>query len=119
MFEIYPNMDLELLTMELDVRIDGTGGQPDLWVEVYTLVGSYELFEAYTADRWTLVTETNAVLLPGGQGAIIPTSDFNKVEMKAGERRSFYVTFRKSVSFLNLSSVSVLHCVVSSLSLAC
>jgi hypothetical protein len=107
MFEIYPNMDLELLTMELDIRVNEAAGQPDLWVEVYTLVGSYELFEAYTADRWTLVTETNAVLLPGGQGAIIPTSDFNKVEMKAGERRSFYVTFRKSVCSSFRTSVSI------------
>lgn len=98
MFEVFPNMDLELLTLEMDVRVAAAGGDPDLWVEVYTLVGSYELFEAYTADRWTLVAETNAVLLPEGQGAIIPTSDFNKVVMKAGERRSFYVTFRQPVS---------------------
>lgn len=104
MFEVFPNMDLELLTLEMDVRIDGVGGVPDLWVEVYTLVGSYELFGAYGAERWSLVSETNAVLLAGGQGAIIPTSEFNKVEMKAGERRSFYVTFRQSVSSSSLEN---------------
>lgn len=100
MFEIFPKMDLELLTLEIDIRVDRTDKEPDLWVEVYTLLGSYELFKAFTAERWSLVTETNVVLLPEGQGAIIPTSEFTKVEMKAGERRSFYVTFRRSVSLL-------------------
>lgn len=97
MFEIFPRMELELLTLELDVRIpeDELEGA-DLSVEVYTMKGSYELLHAYDENRWSLISKGTAVLLPGGQGAIIPRNEFSPLKIEAKERRSFYVTMKKS-----------------------
>jgi hypothetical protein len=95
MFEIFPRMDLELLTIEFDVRIPEDERDVDLSVEVYTMPGSFEILKAYESDRWTLVTETKAALLPGGGGAIIPAQAFNALAISARERRSFYVTMKK------------------------
>lgn len=95
MFEMFPQMDMELLTIELDLRIPEDEPDVDLSVEVYTMAGSYELLKAYDADRWTLVAEATAVLLPGG-GAIIPASEFSSLTITAEQRRSFYITMKKS-----------------------
>ena len=97
MFEMFPKSDMELLTLELDVRIPEDDEDVDLSVEVYTMRGSYEVTKAYDYDpsKWLLIAKTTGVLLPEG-GLIIPTSDFNRLEIPRGERRSFYVTMKKS-----------------------
>ena len=97
MFEIFPRMDLELLTIELDLRIpEDEVEDADLSVELYTMQGSYELLKAYSENRWSLVTKGTAVILPGGQGAIIPATEFTPFKIEAKERRSFYVTMKRS-----------------------
>ena len=97
MFEISPKVDMELLTLELDVRIPEGDGDVDLSVEVYSMKGSFEVLEAYDYDpnKWFLISKTTGVLLPGKKGLIIPTNDFNTLEITRGERRSFYVTMKK------------------------
>jgi hypothetical protein len=95
MFEIFPWMDLELLTIEFDVRIPEGERDVDLSVEVYTMLGSFEMLKAFNDNRWILVSETKAALLPGGGGAIIPAQEFNALAIRAEERRSFYVTMKK------------------------
>jgi hypothetical protein len=97
MFEIFPRMDLELLTLQLDVRIPPEEQNSDLSVEVYTMKGSYQAVEAYSYDpsQWHLLTQTVGVLFPEGQGLVIPTKDFNTLHITSGEKRSFYVTMKR------------------------
>jgi len=92
MFEVFPRMDVDLLTMELDVRLPDDAA--NLTVSVYTLKGSYEQLGAYSRERWLEVTQTEAILLPDGQGAIVPTERFPTVSMKANERHSFFVAMQ-------------------------
>jgi hypothetical protein len=95
MFEIFPKMDLELLTLELDLTIPNGVTDADLSVEVYTMDGSFELLKAYSPSGWTQIADATATLLPGGQGAIIPSAQFTPLKLEAEERRSFYVTMKK------------------------
>ena len=96
MFEMFPRVDMEMLTMELDIRIPSEHDDPDLSIEVYTMKDSYEVLKAYDADSWTLVADTTGVLLPGEKGLIIPTKDFDPVKLTAGQKQSFYITMKRS-----------------------
>lgn len=97
MFEVLPLSDLELLTLEFGIRIPSVeADNPDLSVEIFSLVGSYELLKAYKSDRWTKVIETQAVPLPAGSGtAIIPAVKFPKIKLKRNQRRSFYISMKR------------------------
>jgi hypothetical protein len=91
MFEMSSFSDLEVLTFELDIRWDAE--PTDLWVEVYTLSGSYaELFDQ--PEAWDLLASTDLVLAPEGNSAVIPATDFTPVRIPAHEKRSFYVTMK-------------------------
>jgi hypothetical protein len=94
MFEIFPSMDLELLTIELDIRIPRGETNPDLSIEVYSMIGSYELLNAYDDARWTLVSTSNLVPVPGGGGAIIPSNEFTPLKIKSKERMSLYISMK-------------------------
>ena len=96
MFTVFSRANMELLTMELDVRIPKNETNPDLSIEVYTMKGSFENYQAYGPDRWTLVAETTGIILEEGEGVLIPTEHFDTVQIKSGEKRSFYVTMKKS-----------------------
>ena len=90
MFETYPRVDLELQTLELDVRFP-EGRDVDMTVEVYEMEGSFELLKAYDERRWTKIVETELVMLSRSK-AIIPASHFPSFSMAAKKRKSFYVS---------------------------
>jgi hypothetical protein len=94
MFEIFPRMDLELLTIELDIRIPRGETDPDLSIEVYSMIGSYELLKAYDDARWSLVSTSKLVPVPGGGGGIIPSNEFAPLQIKAKERMSLYISMK-------------------------
>lgn len=89
MFEVLPRAEMELVTIELDIRVDETS---DLSVQVYTLNGSYLLLDAYDGSRWTRVANTKLVPIAGGSTAIIRTHEFEPIQLGLRERRSFYIT---------------------------
>jgi hypothetical protein len=88
MFEVFSKGDpLEILTLEINVRLDNTS---DLFIEVYSLTGKYELVMD-DESAWTLHAQTTAVPAPEGNGVIIPRQHFTPIRMEAMERRSLYV----------------------------
>lgn len=93
MFEMtaISDSDLEVLTLELDIRWDRNF--TDLSVEVYSLAGSYDLYFDQPG-AWELLASTELVPAPEGNSAIIPVTDFTPVRIPARGRRSFYVTMK-------------------------
>lgn len=93
MFELFSKIDMEILTLEIDIRFEN--GVEDLWIEVYTKEGP---FGAYVGDEsaWTKVAESEMVRAPEGVGAIIPVEDFTPVPMPRRTKRSFYITMKEA-----------------------
>jgi hypothetical protein len=91
MFELTALADIDLLTLELDIRFDLNPS--DLLIQVYAVEGYYgQVIDQ--PDAWTKLAETYLVAEPSGNSAIIPTKDFNPLHIPIGEKRSLYVTMK-------------------------
>lgn len=102
MFSVFSNNPLDILGMELDLRLEG---EEDLSVEVYTFRGRFESVRN-DPSVWTKVADTKAIPAPEGVGAIIPVNDFTTVSMGRDERVSFYVTMKAPLIDYNVAALS-------------
>ena len=100
MFEIIAqDSTLEILTFELDARLDlamdnGLSVHTDgLEVEVYTLVGEFA-DHVHDPEAWELISDVFAPVSADGNGVVIPSSEFDTVVIPTNSTQSFYVTFR-------------------------
>lgn len=98
MFQIYANMDLDILTFEMDLRIDNTTSSPDLSVDVYMKDGDY-LTDVSNSLVWTKVASSTFMSMSsnsaiGNVGAIIPYTQFTPVSILKDSKKSFYITLQ-------------------------
>ena len=91
MFEVFAKVNMEILTLELDIRFEN--GVEDLSIEVYTKEGAFSAF-VNDESAWEKVADTTMVPAPEGVGAIIPVEAFSTVAMPRRTKRSFYLTMK-------------------------
>jgi len=101
MFSIFPNTALDILSLELDLRLEDN---PDLSVEVYIFRGRFATISD-NPELWSKVADTTAVPAPEGVGAIIPVGDFTPVSLAKNERVSFFVNMKIPVIDYNVAAL--------------
>jgi hypothetical protein len=86
---------LEILTLELDLRLEDHDDSADTSIEVYTYDGIFDRVFS-DASKWKQVANTKAVRNPrgAGAGALIPVADFDTITLGPNERVSFYITMK-------------------------
>ena len=97
MFTVDVKEPIDLLGLEFDAYdydVDGVV-LADLSVEVFYRQGDYS---GVTSDpsQWIELTNSEMYLEPNGEGAIIPSQNFNSVTLEAGSTYSFYLSFQTS-----------------------
>lgn len=95
MFKIYAKTEIEILTFELDLRLDPTTTS-DLSVEVFSKAGTY--VEATTdISQWQQISNTKIMPFSssGNAGAIIPQNNFTPVVVPVDSEQSFYITMNQ------------------------
>lgn len=96
MFEVAAVTTLRVTSIELDVRLDqaaALAAGEGLMVEVYVTTGGY-LEVMNDSSMWIRIASTKLQLL-GGTTGIIPPSEFQGIQLEAGQRRSIYVSLTK------------------------
>lgn len=99
MFTVEAKRDLTVTSLDMSSNKMGVGT-----VRVYTRLGSYEGHES-SADGWELIHDRTDVQ-QNGRGNATPLGDFEAgVEIREGEKRSFYVHAEDGVVYMRGSTV--------------